>query len=176
MFSDPKKNIAEMNIGEGMKVADFGAGVGYYTFPLAERVGEHGEVFAVDVMADHLSMIQKGAAAKHLKQVHVVHGDLEIEKGSKLPDDSVDRVVITNVLFQVDNPKQIAREAKRILKRNGRVGIIEWKESYKMIGPHPEHVMSEQETVLVFGEVGFVVDKKFDGGSHHYGILFKHAA
>ncbi|MES3005419.1 MAG: methyltransferase domain-containing protein [Patescibacteria group bacterium] len=175
MFSDPKKNIVEMNIGEGMSVVDFGSGVGFYTFPLAERVGEYGKVFAVDVMVDHLTKIHREADRRNFKNISVIHADLETPKGSGLPDASVDRVVITNVLFQVDDPKQIAVEAKRIIKKNGRVAVVEWVESFGMMGPHPDHVMSEKETINTFAEEGLVVDKKFDAGSHHYGLLFKHA-
>lgn len=176
MFSDPKKNITEMNVGEGMWVADFGAGVGFYTLALANRVGEYGKVFAIDVQADHLAKIKREAEKNNLKQIQLVHADIEAHKGSGLPDGIVDRVLITNVLFQVENPKQIAVEAKRILKKNGRVAVVEWIESFKMIGPHPDHVISEKETIDVFTEIGLVVDKKFDAGSHHYGILFKTAS
>jgi ubiquinone/menaquinone biosynthesis C-methylase UbiE len=173
MFSDPKKNIGQMFIGEGMKVADFGAGVGFYTFALAEKVGEYGRVFALDVVGDHLVKIKKEAERKGIKHIDVVHADLEVPKGSGLPDASVDRVLITDVLFQVDHPGHVAAEAKRILKRTGKVVVIEWVESFNMIGPHPDHVMSEKETVAAFTELGFKVENNFDAGSHHYGIIFK---
>jgi ubiquinone/menaquinone biosynthesis C-methylase UbiE len=173
MFSDPKKNIVEMQIGEGMTVADFGSGAGFYSFALAERVGQYGKVYAIDVMDELLGKIKREAEHRGLKQIDFIHADLEARNSSGLANASVDRVVITNVLFQVEDPASIAKEAKRILKRNGRIAVIEWVESFKMTGPHPDHVMNEKETIEVFTNEGLIVDKKFDAGSHHYGLLFK---
>ncbi len=173
MFSDPKKNISEMFIAEGMTVSDFGAGVGFYALALAEKVGEYGKVFALDVITDHLSKIQHEAERRGLKNLEVIHSDLELPNGSGLLGGSIDRVIITNVLFQTDHPERVIAEARRVIKRTGKVGVIEWIESFDMIGPHPDHVMSESETLTAFTKEGFILEKKFDSGSHHYGLLFK---
>lgn len=175
MFSDPKKNVAEMNVGEGMKVADFGSGAGFYTLALSQRVGEYGKVYAIDVMADHLARIKREVDRRGIKNIELIHADLEKPKGSGLPDGSIDRVLISNVLFQVEHPKTLALEAKRIIKRKGRIAVIEWIESYGMIGPHSDHIVTEKQAIQTFTEIGLVVDKKFDAGSHHYGLLFKNA-
>lgn len=174
MFSDPKKNVIEMNVGEGMTVADFGSGSGFYTFALAERVGEYGRVYAIDVMDNLLGKIKREAERKGLKQISLIHADLEKKNSSGLPSASVDRVILTNILFQTEDAASIIAEAKRILKRNGRIGVVEWIESFGMTGPHPDHVMTEKETIEEFTKLGLVVDKKFEAGSHHYGLLFKH--
>lgn len=173
MFSDPKKNVGEMLIGEGMKVADFGSGIGFYSFALAERVNEHGKVFAIDIMSDHLLKMKNEAARRNFNHIDFIHADLEAAKGSGLKDQFVDRVVIVNMLFQVDHPKRVIEEAKRILKRTGKVVLVEWSDSFNMIGPHPDRVINEKQAITMFKEYGFEVEKKFDAGSHHYGLLFK---
>jgi len=173
MFSDPRKNIIEMNVGEGMKVADFGSGAGFYTFALADRVGEYGKIYAIDIMADHLAKIKREAERRGIKQVDFIHADLESAHGSALPPGSVDRVLITNILFQVDDPKLIAKEAKRVLKRTGKIAVIEWSGSPGLVGPHMDHVVKENEAMKIFIDEGLVLERKFDAGTHHYGLLFK---
>ncbi|MEN9649639.1 MAG: hypothetical protein RL094_606 [Candidatus Parcubacteria bacterium] len=173
MFSDPLKNIAHMYIGEGMHVADFGAGIGHYTLAIAKKVGEYGKVFAIDVQADHLSALKNDAKRKKVHNIELIHSDLEQPNGSCLPDALIDRVVIVNMLFQNEHPEQIAKEAKRILKSKGRVVVIEWIDSYNHIGPHPDHVLQRERAQQIFMQQGFELEKGFDAGSHHYGLLFK---
>lgn len=173
MFSDPLKNISQMYIGEGMHVADFGAGMGNYTLAIAKKVGEYGRVFAVDVQGEHLSALKNEAKRKKLHNIELIHSDLEQPNGSCLPDNLIDRVVIVNMLFQNEHPEQIAKEAKRILKSKGRVCVIEWIDSFNQIGPHPDHVLPREMAMKVFYDAGFELEKGFDAGSHHYGLLFK---
>ena len=173
MFSDPIENISHMYVAEGMHVADFGAGAGFYTLALADKVGPYGKVYAIDVQTEHLSRIQHEAERRGLKCVELVHGDLEASRGSGLTAGSVDRVIITNILFQTDHPERIAVEAKRIVKRSGKVGVVEWLESFNMMGPHPDHIISEGKVTEMFIAAGLILEEKFDAGTHHYGLLFK---
>lgn len=162
-----------MFVAEGMTVADFGAGTGFYSLALAKKVGEYGKVYCLDVQDEHLSKIKHEAERTGIKNIELIHADLEVANGSGLRAGSVDRVVITNVLFQTNHPKRIAVEAKRVLKHSGKVAVVEWLGSFSMMGPHPDHVLPESQTIELFEGAGFALDKKFDAGSHHYGLLFK---
>lgn len=173
MFSDPLKNITQMYIGEGMHVADFGAGVGFYTLAVAKRVGPHGKVYAIDIIADHLSKLKNEATRLGLKQIEVLHGNLETANGSGLKPESVDRVLIVNMLFQNEKPEIILEEAKRILKKKGRIAVIDWLDSFNMIGPHRDDLISKKHIIEQCAKIGLVLEKEFDAGSHHYGLLFK---
>ncbi len=162
-----------MYIGEGMHVADFGAGIGHYTVAIAKKVGEYGKVFAIDVQAEHLNALKNEAKRKRLHNIELIHSDLERPQGSCLPDNLIDRVVIVNMLFQNEHPEHIVKEAKRILKSKGRVVVIEWIESFNHMGPHPDHVLPRERAMKIFSDEGFEFEKGFDAGSHHYGLLFK---
>lgn len=172
MFSDPEKVISEMFITEGMTVADFGSGAGFYTLALAKKVGPYGRVFAIDSNPDFLRRIKNEATRKGFQNVEVVQGDLESKKGSGLVSASVDRIVIANTLFSLDNLDEIVLEAKRVIKHDGKVVVIDWNESYGQIGPHPDHIVTKDEAREIFEKEGFRLESFVDAGSHHYGMLY----
>jgi ubiquinone/menaquinone biosynthesis C-methylase UbiE len=173
MFSDPLKNIAQMYIAEGMHIADFGAGVGFYSLALAKRVGEYGKVFALDVQAEHLSALQHEAKRQNLNNIEILHVDVEAPRGSGLQDASIDRVLIINMLFQNEKLDQIAAEATRILKQDGKIGVIEWIDSFDQMGPEKNLILKKEDIIALFEKAGCTVEKEFDAGTHHYGLLFK---
>ena len=172
MFSDPDKVIKEMFVGEGMTVTDFGSGVGFYTIPLARRVGPYGRVFAIDVMGDFLRKIKNEAARAGLNNVEVIQGDLESVSGSGLLTASVDRIIIANTLFQTEQPLQVVLEAKRIIKHSGKVAVIDWQESFNQVGPHKDHILTKDDVRKLFEENGFEFESFIDAGEHHYGMLY----
>lgn len=172
MFSDPEKVISEIFVAEGMSVADFGSGAGFYTLRLARKVGPYGRVFAIDTNPDFLRRIKNEATRAGLQNVEVIQGDLESQKGSGLVSASMDRIVIANTLFSLANLDEIVLEAKRVLKHDGKVVVIDWHESYGHIGPHPEHVVTKDEAREIFEKEGFHLESFVDAGSHHYGMLY----
>lgn len=172
MFSDPNKVISELFVAEGMTVADFGSGAGFYTLALAKKVGPYGRVFAIDSHPDFLRRIKNEAVRSGLQNVEVVQGDLESQKGSGLVSASVDRIVIANTLFSLQNLDEIVLEAKRVLKHDGKVVVIDWNESYGQIGPHTDHIVTKDEAREMFETEGFHLESFVDAGSHHYGMLY----
>ena len=58
IFSDPKKNLKQFCLEEGMRVADFGSGSGYYTLAAAEAVGDTGRVYAIEIQQELLKKVK----------------------------------------------------------------------------------------------------------------------
>lgn len=172
-FSDPAKIIADLHIYGGQQVADFGAGHGVYTFELAKKVAANpgGHVFAIDVQKNLLNEIYARAERENNKEVKIVWGDIEEDHGSHLRDNSIDFVLIANTLFQLEDKKAALREAYRILKKEGKLLIVDWSESFGNIGPHDEHILSQSTAETLAHECGFIKDKNITAGEHHYGFL-----
>lgn len=170
-FTNPETNINELGIHEGMTVVDFGAGSGAYTAILGERVGEKGHVFAVEVQKEFLANIKNLANSRGLHNIEVIWGDIEKFGGTKIKDDSVDAVVVSNVLFQAEEKQELLREAKRILKGGGKLLIIDWKDSFNNLGPTKDAVVPLAIARGMCERQGFVVKKDFDAGEHHYGLV-----
>ncbi|MBI4136187.1 MAG: methyltransferase domain-containing protein [Candidatus Vogelbacteria bacterium] len=181
-FSDPKTVINHFNLTEGMTVADFGAGSGAYALAMARRVGATGRVYAIDVQKELLARLAreadlevrlpKGSLASRIINVEVIWGDLERAGGSTLADQSVDFVLVANLLFQVSAKYTLALEAKRILKPDGRLAVIDWQESFGGLGPPAPQVTRPEEAKKIMVQAGFLFLKDFPAGDHHYGLMF----
>lgn len=171
-FADPKSNVLQMSLREGMKVADLGCGTGHYTFAASAIVGSTGRVYAIDIQEDHLSRLRGEAMDKGIRNIETVWGDIEKVGGTLLKDHALDAVILSNVLFQLDTAKNAIAEIKRILKPGGKLLVIDWAGSYNGIGPHQDRIVTEQKAEELFITGGFHKVKSFRGGAHHYSILF----
>jgi ubiquinone/menaquinone biosynthesis C-methylase UbiE len=172
-FANPRANVQKFRLQEGMRVADFGAGVGAYTLPAAQYVGVTGKVYAIDIQQELLRKIITAGGTEGCTNIEVIWGDVESYGGSALADQSVHRVIISNLLFLSSRKADIVKEAYRILKTNGKVLLIEWKDSFGGAGPKKESLVSMKDAKKLFTDEGFVVDEEIDPGFHHYGIIFK---
>ena len=172
MFSDQEKNLDQFGLQKGMRVADFGAGSGFYALTAAKLVGDKGKVYAVDIQKDLLVRLKKEAAAKKILNVEIIWGDLEKEGGAKLKDDSVDRVIISNLLFQIGKKESLVKEAARVLKPNGKVLVIDWTDSFGNLGPQEKDVFGKEAARTLFENGGFSLERTIDAGAHHYGLVF----
>jgi ubiquinone/menaquinone biosynthesis C-methylase UbiE len=173
MFSNPQKVLDQMHIDPGMTVADFGSGAGHYSLLLAEKVGPSGKIFAFDVQKDLLLRLKNLAVQQNIGNIQTFWTDLDEPNSTNLKQDSVDRVIMTNVLFQTEDKKALLREAKRVLKPNGLVLVVDWSESFGGLGPRSGNVYKEDVAKKTFEEEGFAIEKNIDAGEHHYGFICK---
>jgi ubiquinone/menaquinone biosynthesis C-methylase UbiE len=172
-FSDPAKIIDDFGIQEGAVVADLGAGTGYYSLAAAKAVGANGRVYSVDIQQDLLSRLKNAAHAAKIRNIEVIHGDIEHVNGTRLREHSVDAVIVANVIFQLDNKEGLADEAVRILKPSGRVLLVDWSESFGGMGPQPNMVFTQQQARELFEKKGFTFVSGVVSGDHHYGLIFR---
>jgi ubiquinone/menaquinone biosynthesis C-methylase UbiE len=171
-FLSPKKVIESFDfIKEGMIVADFGCGGGYFTFPLAEKVGETGKVFAIDVLKEPLEVIESKARIEGFKNIKTIRGDLEKEGGSCIKDNFCDIILIANLFFQTEKDEAVVKEAKRVLKDNGYIIFIDWKKDVS-IGPKGKRV-DKEEVKKLFEKEGFILKAEFSPDDYHFGLIFK---
>jgi ubiquinone/menaquinone biosynthesis C-methylase UbiE len=173
MFSNPKKNLEQFDILPGQKVVDFGAGAGYYTFPLSNLVGPTGMVVALDVKKDLLLTIKREANKTHLFNVEAVWADLETPLGSRLKDASMERGVVSNFLFQVKNRENFVAEIRRVIKPGGKVLVTDWTDSFGGIGPDKKTIFPKENCRKLFLDNDFALEREIQAGVHHYGFVFK---
>ena len=156
----------------GDHVADFGAGHGYFTIPMARAVGGDGKVYAIDVQKEVLDIIRAKAKVEHLLNIEPMWADLDQPHGSKLKEGYIDLVMIANMLFQTEQKEQLLKEAYRVLRSGGRLAIVEWDESPAPLGPPPALRIKKEKVRGLGIAAGFEIDREFEAGSHHYGLLF----
>jgi ubiquinone/menaquinone biosynthesis C-methylase UbiE len=119
----PVRVMDEIGVRPGMTVADVGAGEGWFTFYLAERVGSSGRVIAEDIDAKTLEAVRGRCAREKVSNVSVVVGGTE---DPKLPAGAVDLALMVNVLSAVQNPSGLLGNVAKGLKPKGRLVIIDW--------------------------------------------------
>ena len=152
-----ERALKEMGVGEGEKVLDFGCGSGTYTLPAAKLVGGHGVVYAQDVARSALEKLRRDAAAKGMENVSTILS----EGGSDIPLDNevLDRVMLIDVLQEVQDRRVLLGEAFRVLKLEGVLVV------------YPMHI-DPGEVVVDASSSGFKLEKNVVKGRL---LIFKKA-
>lgn len=170
MFTDPVKNLKAFDLRENMIVADLGAGSGFYAIPAARMV-PMGKVYAIEIQKDFLTTINNKAKEAHLNNLECFLGDIEKIGGTKIKDKIVDAVIVSNVLFQVEDKDKFLKEIKRILKIGGKLLLIDWSDGASSIGPSFNKIVSKNIAREMLEKEGFTWQRDIDAGAHHYGII-----
>jgi ubiquinone/menaquinone biosynthesis C-methylase UbiE len=165
-FLNPQEVLKQVDLNSSMTVADFGCGSGGWALPLAAILSQ-GRVYALDIIKGPLSVLDRTAKMQGLLNVQTMLGN--VEKGTKIPAGSCDLVLTTNLLFECENKKAVLEEAKRVLKQGGKIIFVDWKKSDKF-GPRGRCVLPEDVKKLA-QDLGLAVEKEFDAGIYHYGII-----
>jgi ubiquinone/menaquinone biosynthesis C-methylase UbiE len=168
MFSDPAQNLARLGLTDGMKVVDIGAGSGFYTMEAARIVGKNGRVYAVDVQKNILERLRTNGLTSGLTNIEVVWGNAEKIGGTKIREGIADRVIASNVLFQIEKPDDFSLEIKRLLKPGGKVLLVDWSELSPI---SPKNIVPSNKAQTLFEKVGFKLEQTFNAGEHHYGMV-----
>jgi len=132
----PIRVMDEIGVKPGQAVADIGAGSGYFTFFLAERVGSSGKVYAEDIDAASLRTIREKCATENVRHVEIIQGG---EDDPMIPSASADIALMVNVLPNVERPKVFLGNLAKGLKPGGTLVIIHWEHT-KLYPTEPEAV------------------------------------
>lgn len=170
-FLDPQLTATHFHLHEGDSVADFGAGSGFYMKPLADAVGKSGKVYLCEIQKNLVDMLGINARNQHLGNVYPVWCDVEAHQGTKFKDGSLDAVLLSNVMFQFENKDIALTEVARVLRKNGKLLVIDWTDSFGGLGPLSTDIVNEHDARIILERVGFVCDHTFPAGDHHYGLM-----
>ena len=172
-FALPEDIISNFSIDEGMHVADFGAGSGAYSIMAGRLAGSSGRVYAIDVNKDILSKVKADGVKQKVFSIEIVWGDIEVLGGTKLASKILDRVIISNVLFQVGDKEGVVKEAGRLLKPGGLALVVDWSGSYGGLGPKEGSVLSKDAALKLFLNNGFVLVREISAGDYHFGFIVR---
>jgi ubiquinone/menaquinone biosynthesis C-methylase UbiE len=113
-------DLAEMR--SGMTVADIGAGEGYYTVRLAERVGEDGRVLAQDISREALERLGRRVEKDRLENISIKLGE---PADPQLPADSFDRIFMVHMYHEVTEPYAFLWRMWPALNAEGQIIVVE---------------------------------------------------
>lgn len=115
--------ISNLPVEKNSVVADIGAGSGYYTFRIAERVPE-GKVYAVEIQDDAVHYLRERSLTLGTGQVEAIKGG---EKSPNLPGNALDLVVMVDVYHELLYPREMLLSIKSALKADGKLLLIEYR-------------------------------------------------
>ena len=153
LWLPPAEVVAALGIAAGETIADIGAGTGYFSLPMAREVGSRGTVYAVDAQDDMLALLKKKVDQHGVANIHLVHAEAD---HSGLRDASCNLVFMANVWHEFPDRMAALREALRILKRLGRVAILDWRPDVEReAGPPLEHRIGATDAATELRAAGF---------------------
>ncbi|MCK1996044.1 Methyltransferase domain-containing protein [Paenisporosarcina quisquiliarum] len=149
----PEQLLNMIPVKETDSMLDFGAGTGYFSIPAAKRI--KGKVYALDIDATMLEIINEKALEEQLSNIVSVQGSME---ALCLPEGSIDIIIASLVLHEIQPLAPLLRQMKKVLKKEGYLICLELepKGSSKKA---PRITMEGMEQELK--EAGFQITEKF---------------
>ena len=151
--------IASLGLAPGARVADIGAGSGYFTRPLARAVAPGGKVYAVDVDADMNERLRGQLADEGIENVEIVLGDYD---DPKLPDGGVDLVFTSNAFHHIEDRPAYFRNLKQDLAPGGRVAIVDYDGRKGTFVRWVGHYTEKDVLLEEMRQAGYQVEKDHD--------------
>lgn len=142
-----------LQIREGSRVADIGAGSGWFTVRAARRVGARGAVYAVEINEEYLKHIAARAAKEQLPNIRPVLGRAD---DPLLPKAGVDAVLILKTYHEIAEPIRLMRALRRSLAAGALVGIIDRN------GKGNDHGLDDRKVIRELERAGFTLVEQHD--------------
>ena len=152
----PDLALKLLAIASGSTVADVGAGSGYMTIKLAKIVGPTGRVYANDLQAEMLALLQKNVAREKVTNITPVLGAID---DPKLPSAALDLIIMVDVYHELSQPQKILARLREALKPNGRLVLFEYRAEDPNVPILPLHKMSVAQAKLEVEHEGFTLSR-----------------
>ncbi|MEO7653278.1 MAG: class I SAM-dependent methyltransferase [Bryobacteraceae bacterium] len=170
---EPDKALDAIGIKKGDVIADLGAGVGYFTWRMAQRTGPTGKVYASDIQPRMLDELRKNIAARGLTNVEPVLG---LEDDPKLPAGVMDMVLLVDVYHEFSKPQTMLARIRESLKPSGRLVLLEYRKEDPTVPIRLEHKMTEKEVRAELEPEGFRFEKNLNTLPRQHILIFRPAA
>lgn len=155
-------------ISSGMIIADVGCGTGYCSFPMANIVGDNGKVLALDISSPMVEAVKEKISKWNTKNVIPL---VSQENIFPLEEDSVDFIMLSLVVHELESAEIFFAEINRILKKDGSIGIVEWDKIEPPSGPPIAERVSADELKKNLEKNGMISVRSKRIGKYHYAML-----
>jgi ubiquinone/menaquinone biosynthesis C-methylase UbiE len=156
-WQKPRELVEALHLRPGQRVADLGAGTGYFSRVLSAAVGADGTVFAVELEPNLVAHLRDRAEREGTRNVVPV---LASADDPRLPAGLLDVVLIVDTYHHVDDRIVFFRNLRRALRPAGRVAIVDWQKRPLPVGPEMDHKLARETVVDEMTEAGYrVVDE-----------------
>jgi ubiquinone/menaquinone biosynthesis C-methylase UbiE len=159
-WQQPDRVLADLGLRPGAVLADVGCGDGYFTFRLAQAVGETGRVQAVDIDREAISRVQERAKREHLANVEATVSD---PTDTKLASDSLDAALICNVLHEAPAEQRLplVQDIARALKPGACLHLIDWRQSHDVTFDPYDKLIPRDYLLKLASDAGLTLDAEY---------------
>lgn len=164
----PRSTLLETGLNKDDIFCDIGAGTGIFTIEAAKIT--NAKTYAVDVSEDMLKVIEDKAAKHNLKNIELINPETF---NYPIETNQCDFIMLCTVLHEIDDKSALLNEIYRILKRSGRLIIIEFFKKQTPMGPPANHRISIDETMALADEFDFNLQKQSSLGENLYILVFR---
>jgi predicted methyltransferase len=168
-WQQPGKIMDILRIGEASVVADLGAGSGWFTIRLANRVGPNGRVYAEDVQKPMIQAIKVRVDRLGLKNVETIFGT---DVDPRLPR-PVDAVLMVDAYHEAEKPVALLTNVAKSLKPEGRIGIVDFKKDGGGPGPAMDERVDPEAVIRDVQAAGLVLRSRETFLKYQYMLVFE---
>ena len=153
-IEQPEKVMEATGVKPGMVIGEIGAGNGYFTFWLAQGVGETGKVYANDIDSSALAAIERRRENEKVANVETILGTVE---DPRLPAEALDMVFIVNAFHDLARPVELLANLLPALKPGATVVIMD-RDPARFSDSH-RHFLTREKVEEIVGRSVFEMDR-----------------
>jgi ubiquinone/menaquinone biosynthesis C-methylase UbiE len=172
-YQKPHEVVQALNLQEGDRVADIGAGSGYFSLRFAQHVGKTGRVYAVDISPEMILHLNDRVREAGLDNVRTV---LARPDDPLLPDASVNRVFICDTWHHIPEHAAYLKRLRALLRPGGEIAIVDFQKKPTPIGAPMEMRIAREDVVREFKEAGFGLTREETFLPYQYFLVFSPGA
>ena len=160
----PQQLIDALNLAPTDVVADIGAGTGYFSFKLAQKLSL-GKVFAVDIQPEMLDIIEFLKNENKITNVEPILGSLT---NPNLPENSINLAIMVDAYHELSQPREVMQEVVKALKPKGKVVLVEYRRENPFVAIKKLHKMTQKQAIKEMSTIGlkWVETKDFLPSQH----------
>ncbi|MGH9833083.1 MAG: class I SAM-dependent methyltransferase [Blastocatellia bacterium] len=159
--------IKTLKIKSGQRVCDLGAGSGLFARPMAQKVGDKGMVYAVDIDPALLKHVERTAQEQKLTNIKTIQAS---ETDPKLPE-AVDLIAIIDTLHHIGNQAEYLKGLKKYLKPDGRIAIIDFSKDWP--AGHEKMIYTVETLDGWMSAAGFKRVEKHDFLDNNFFVVYR---
>ncbi len=168
-YQKPQEVMTALDLRKGEVIADIGTGSGYFSFRLAQHVGESGRVYAVDVNPDTIRQMNRRIRDMGAINIVTILADPD---DPLIPCDSVDRFFLCNTWHHIERQTDYLALMKRMLKPSGQVVMIDFHKKPLPVGPPIGMKIAREDIIRQMEDGGFRLTKEHTFLPFQYFLVF----
>lgn len=161
-FLNPDSILEKLGLDREQMLVDLGCGTGFFSIPASKRVKK---VFALDIQQEMLDILNEKIKKEKITNIEAI---LSEEFFIPLPDNSADVLIMANVFHELEERSSLLKQAKRVLRKNGKLVIIDWKKIEMDFGPPFGERLTEKDVIDIASANGFRILEQSNAGTYNY--------